>query len=199
MTVATLSGRFGRWLVLERGPAGQHVRWLCRCDCGTERFVRGIDLTSGRSTSCGCPRREWIERAPQRFMQKVDKTSAGCWEWTAARSSSGYGQFGPGGRGSQALAHRWAYEFFVGPIPDGLELDHLCRNRACVNPEHLEPVTHRVNALRGYSPKILSYLTGRCRQGHPRDGLSRGGRRYCRECERTNRHARLQRKKKVAA
>jgi hypothetical protein len=70
-----------------------------------------------------------------------------CWEWTSARTPSGYARVKRQGRDSQA--HRVAYEVHVGPIPDGLELDHLCRNRGCVRPDHLEPVTHAENMRRG--------------------------------------------------
>lgn len=98
-----------------------------------------------------------------RFMAKVDKPSDadGCWHWTAATNSKGYGKFTIR-HGVFVYAHRWAYEHFVGPIPDGLSLDHLCHgadpacergdacpHRSCVNPTHLEPVTNRENLRRG--------------------------------------------------
>lgn len=72
-----------------------------------------------------------------RFWEKVDK-SGECWLWTAYTTKKGYGQTHIGGK--TKYAHRVAYELSVGPIPDGKELDHLCRNRACVNPDHLDPV-----------------------------------------------------------
>lgn len=88
-----------------------------------------------------------------RFMDKVSKKeSGGCWEWTAAIDAHGYGRFGVPGRTRadwrMRLAHRVSYETFVGPIPEGLDLDHLCRVTACVNPEHLEPVSRRENVAR---------------------------------------------------
>lgn len=84
-----------------------------------------------------------------------------CWVWQAATHSGGYGvvRF----KRKNYYAHRVMYEMFVGPIPDGMELDHLCRNRACVRPDHLEPVTTRENQRRG----IHQALKTHCAQGHP--------------------------------
>lgn len=80
---------------------------------------------------------------------RVDETS-GCWIFTGAISTSGYGRVGLGARSEGlAQAHRVTYEHLVGPIPEGLDIDHLCRVRACVNPAHLEPVTRRENCRRG--------------------------------------------------
>lgn len=92
----------------------------------------------------------------ERFWSKVDKTDT-CWLWTAALVK-GYGRFTSDVR--QMGAHRWSYEALVGPIPEGLTLDHLCRNPRCVNPDHLEPVTQRENVAR--IPRKTH-----CPQGHP--------------------------------
>lgn len=121
----------------------------------------------------------------ERFWEKVDFTGP-CWEWTAYRLQ-GYGRFGVGGRGGRIVyAHRWAWEHLVGPIPDGSIIDHLCRNRACVNPDHLEPVTSRVNSLRGYSHAALNARKTHCPQGHPysEENTYRmaNGNRICRTC-----------------
>ena len=94
------------------------------------------------------------ERLPPRFWAKVRIGSipahrpglGPCWQWTASRDRDGYGRFLVG---KNLHAHRLAYETLVGPIPDGLESDHLCRNRPCVCPAHIEPVTHAVNKQRG--------------------------------------------------
>jgi hypothetical protein len=72
----------------------------------------------------------------------------------------------PDGKWRPRLAHRIAYELFIGPIPNGLHIDHLCRNRGCVNPVHLEPVTQQENMLRGYAPSAVSHRANRCHRGH---------------------------------
>lgn len=77
----------------------------------------------------------------------------GCWEWAGARHEAGYGIVGTN-RDGTFRAHRIAYEHHVGPIPDGLQLDHLCRNRGCINPEHVEPVTNAQNTRRGDKTKL---------------------------------------------
>jgi len=98
----------------------------------------------------------------QRFWAKVSKDDrTGCWLWTANRCGKGYAMFSAGG--TMRRCHRWAYEHFVGPIPEGLEIDHLCRVRHCVNPSHLEPVTHEENLRRA------AVVITHCPQGHPYD------------------------------
>lgn len=86
----------------------------------------------------------------QRFIEKWTLVDNGCWEWTGSRHPRGYGEFFDGS--TVVRAHRWAYEQFVGPIPEGLVIDHLCRNTGCVNPLHLEAVTQTENIRRGESP-----------------------------------------------
>lgn len=96
----------------------------------------------------------------EHFMGYVDQ-SGECWEWTGYRVAAGYGKvtiLGSGGR--KDLAHRRAYELLVGPIPDGLTIDHLCRNTGCVRPDHLEPVTLRENIRRANPDRTV------CRHGH---------------------------------
>jgi hypothetical protein len=85
--------------------------------------------------------------------------SGDCWEWTGTITAQGYGQLRANGRLQKA--HRFVYEWLVGPIPDGLTLDHLCRNRRCVNPEHMEPVSLQTNLARG----MAKYRTGRDERG----------------------------------
>ena len=121
----------------------------------------------------------------QRFWAKVNKTDT-CWLWTAC-ARGGYGQISAGGRSRKILsAHRVAYEMLVGPIPEGLDLDHLCRVTLCVNPKHLEPVTHRENLLRGESPSAKHARKTECLRGHPLSGANLytnpRGHRSCKIC-----------------
>lgn len=126
----------------------------------------------------------------ERFMAKVEKTDA-CWMWSAGKTTAGYGQFYPKPRRG-TYAHRWSYEYHIGPIPEGLHIDHLCRNRACVNPDHLEPVTQRTNTLRGASSAALRAAQTVCIHGHPftpentmiRKRGNGARHRQCRECNR---------------
>lgn len=101
-----------------------------------------------------------------RFDQKyrVDPNT-GCFIWTGRVQNVGYPCFDPYGK--PVLAHRWAYERKFGPIPEGLTLDHLCRTPRCVNPMHLEAVTHQENCLRGISPAAHNHRKTHCMHGHP--------------------------------
>lgn len=122
-----------------------------------------------------------------RFVAKIDiRGPQECWEWTGSRTTAGYGDINFTD-GPHTYAHRVAYEMHNGPIPEGLQIDHLCRNRGCVNPEHLEPVTNRENTLRGMKGY---HNRTTCKRGHdvsdpanvytqPSTGL-----RSCRECTR---------------
>lgn len=120
-----------------------------------------------------------------RFWAKVDTTGI-CWEWTGSLTGPGHGHLWFQGR--YRGAHCVAYELLVGPIPAGLHLDHLCRNRPCVNPDHLEPVTPAENIRRGSSLSAQRARRTECPKGHPYDAentvTDRRGRRYCRECRR---------------
>lgn len=127
-----------------------------------------------------------VRRWPERFWEKVEK-SDGCWMWTGAKDKDGYGQTAIGHH--HLHAHRVAYELMVGPLPDELVTDHLCRTPSCVNPAHIEPVTVRENVLRGVSLAAANAVKTHCPQGHPLSGdnvfsvTGQRGRR-CRTCHR---------------
>ena len=120
------------------------------------------------------------------FWGRVEKRALGeCWVWKGAPIKNGYGQYRRKGTRS-CYVHRLVYEALVGPIPEGKFLDHLCRNRLCVNPGHLEIVTNRENVLRGVGPTAVNAQKTHCKRGHPLEGenlyLYKDGRRDCRQC-----------------
>ena len=121
-----------------------------------------------------------------RFWSKVDKNFLGCWYWVASVNDRGYGTFQVFKRPKKA--HRVSYEMFKGKIPDGLELDHLCRVRNCVNPDHLEAVTHKENVLRGSSFVSEQAHRTHCKRGHELSGDNllphklKKGLRACKAC-----------------
>lgn len=129
------------------------------------------------------------ERLPLKFWDKcIPEPNSGCWLWTAALDGSGYGQIKWGDHGRRnpnAKTHRLAYQMLVGPIPAGLVIDHLCRTRCCCNPAHMEPVTAKMNTLRGESFAVANANKAACPSGHAYDDINTRwyqGRRYCREC-----------------
>jgi hypothetical protein len=119
----------------------------------------------------------WEQRLNDKFT-----IGDGCWEWIACRDRAGYGRLLVGK--SAGLAHRYIYELMIGPVPEGLELDHLCRNTSCVNPAHLEPVSHQENCRRGRQTERKTH----CPRGHPYSGdnlyINPNGSQKCRECHR---------------
>lgn len=157
---------------------------LCACGCGeATRPAKQTDARKG-----------WVKGQPVKYRYghrglnphtSYVVCADGCWEWTERHHRDGYGRLVRNGR--TYGAHQWFYEHYIGPVPNGLELDHLCRNRVCVNPTHLEAVTHRVNSLRGAAPAARNAHKTHCPKGHPYDEantlVSVGGR-YCRACRR---------------
>ena len=128
-----------------------------------------------------------FKRGPalDRFAEKIALTESGCIEWIASINSHGYGTFASDGR--TTVAHRWSYEYHVGPIPPGFQLDHLCENRACVNPSHLDPVTARANLLRAAGITAINASKTHCPAGHEYSGdnlyiVPKNGDRRCRIC-----------------
>lgn len=113
-----------------------------------------------------------------RFWAKVDKTDT-CWLWTGT-TVNGYGQMRVADR--KVYTHRFGYELLIGPIPEGLQIDHLCRVRHCVNPAHLEPVTAQENSLRSNNLAAANSRKTHCPRGHSYDLVS-GGKRRCTVCE----------------
>lgn len=128
-----------------------------------------------------------------RVLRRVDTQDPGrCWLWQGATGPTGYGRIRRTNLPSDGMVyvHRVTYEALVGPIPDGLVIDHLCRVRNCVNPKHLEPVTCRENLLRGHTGPAANLAKTECPSGHPYDAANTYhymGTRQCRACRRRHR------------
>lgn len=140
----------------------------------------------------------WLDLLPATVRVRLAETDLGCFEWQGFINSHGYGvvRLGPGDR---RYVHRVVYEAIVGPIPEDMEIDHLCRNTKCSKPNHLEAVTHRVNILRGQTVMAAEAKRTRCPRGHAYDLVSkRGDGRTFRDC-RTCRDERIRRSKARAA
>lgn len=139
--------------------------------------------------------REEFDKLPYGIWLRT-RFSEGCWLWLGATMANGYGRFAVQRRAR--LVHRVAYEHLRGKIPDGLTLDHKCRQRNCINPDHLEPVTNRDNILRGGGVSARNARKTHCDHGHeftPANTYVNRGQRLCRLCRRdASRKLRAQRK-----
>ena len=118
-----------------------------------------------------------MKPAIERFLEKINVVDSGCWEWTAYRNYGGYGLFWY--KNKLLSAHRYSYEFYYYKIPKGLEIDHLCKNPSCVNPNHLEAVTRTENMKRSYPSNLRKT---HCPQGHEYDKVDLNGYRICTKC-----------------
>jgi hypothetical protein len=131
--------------------------------------------------------RGWEKWTPlERFVSKIDQDDgSGCWLWTAGISPAGYAQFRYDGK--KQNAHRFSYEVFNGPIPEGTHIDHLCRVRHCVNPAHLEAVTCHENIMRGEGVAAINSKKTHCPKGHELTGANlraKNNERRCLACHR---------------
>jgi hypothetical protein len=174
---------------------------LCQCGCGKPtRLSPYSDATRG-----------YVKGKPYRFLpghhrklqlgqewyEAPGPLPTPCHIWKGKPEGQGYGVITRGGVTHKA--HRWRYLREVGPIPDGYTLDHLCRVKLCTNPEHMEPVSHRTNVLRGVGPTAANAAKTHCKHGHPLSGenlrINAKGQRICRECERRATRDKMRRKR----
>ena len=177
------------------------MRTCTVADCGKKFIARGFcsahyqrwskygDALGGPGKGHGNPTGPKPLPLEERFARHFEIDESGCWLWTGALNGVGYGNFGLGRHEPHRtrLAHRVMYELRRGPIPEGLQLDHLCRVPRCVNPDHLEPVTPAENSRRGMSPSAIAVRTNRCHRGHTLEDayvVPRTGTRQCRGCRR---------------
>lgn len=148
--------------LVENDKLADAMRELQRDGLSMKAIAEHFNVSTSTVTSI-FHHRGWRKERPSaldRFMLRVKADpETGCWNWTGALKQDGYGYFYVA-RHQDGAAHRAAYQLLVGPIPDGLQIDHLCRNHACVNPAHLEPVTLLENTRRGARSRT------HCRNGH---------------------------------
>ena len=145
-----------------------------------EAAVQKTPRLSTQEVQSPMPAKYTAQQSIDAFWSKVDFTDT-CWLWEAVTVGEGYGQTSVSG--TKEYAHRWAYQFCVGTIPEGLVIDHLCRVTRCVNPDHLEAVTNRENVLR-YTRLITHCIAGH-QYNYANTAYRLDGTRRCRECSQT--------------
>lgn len=175
-------------------------------NCGRRKIARGWCPTHYRRWKLGLDMNQPVKTPGgpliDRVMARVDLADPeDCWRWVGRQSANGYGQLWD--EGKTVLAHRATYELLVGPIPEGLQLDHLCRVRDCVNPDHLEPVTSRENTTRGFGACGVNARKAECANGHPYTPKNTytypSGHRRCRTCSQIQSRERTVRRRKGSA
>lgn len=155
--------RYGDWTVLKRAPTRNlNTYWSCKCDCGTIRQVISGDLRFGKSVGCGCADGRFVSSIIRYELSYIPEPNSGCYLWMGYLDQKGYGRIKINGKSFKA--HKFAYEHFIGPVAEGLELDHLCRIRCCVNPWHLEPKLHSENVRCGDQAKLSWVEVDKIRQ-----------------------------------
>lgn len=148
---------------------------LCACGCG--KLVKVINHTNNAKNYHKGSYHRYLRghkmAAQKRIAKKWDVNPAtGCWQWLCMLNRQGYGNIRLG-KNKHVLAHRYVYKLYKGEIPDNKPLDHLCRNRSCVNPDHLEPVTHTENLRRGLSAKLSMEKATEIRRLYTEEGMSK--------------------------
>lgn len=193
--------QYGKWTVLEFSYKNKyyHSYWKCQCECGVIKNIYESSLKCGTSTKCkqcsskNFPKKLSIDRFNNLWISDKEMN---CWLWLGGLDKDGYGHFKVNKKTIQA--HRFSYEHHKGPIPDGLVIDHLCRNPSCVNPEHLEAVTHKENLNRGIHRNSIKT---HCKNNHKftpeNTHVDKNGWRYCRECRREYDKIRYKKKKEL--
>lgn len=175
---------------------------LCECGCG-----RAAPIAQRTNHAFGHIKGQPVRfilghngaKSPVKYVEEARGFTTPCWVWQRTHDLGGYGQLTVKRRTIKAAT--WMWEQKNGPVPNGLHLDHLCRVRACVNPDHLEPVTPRENLLRGVGVSAINAAKTHCKHGHPFDEentrIEKDGRRKCRACDRRRWHERKKRGERV--